>query len=53
MLTIDRQLKNKATFIELKSATSVRQREEILENLGGNIKACITRLKKLIVEIQS
>lgn len=53
MLTIDRQLKNKATFIELKSATSVRQREGILENLGGNIKACITRLKKLIVEIQS
>lgn len=30
MLTIDRQLKNKATLIELKSATSPKQRHESL-----------------------
>lgn len=47
MLTLERELKNKSTMIELKSANNMRQKDQIIEKLGGAIKACIDKLKRL------
>lgn len=53
MLTIERERKNRATLIELKSATSMQEKDRHLEKLGGSIKASIDKLKRLRTEIQA
>ena len=52
MLTIERERKNRSTYIEMKSAASMQEKDKHIEKLGGSIIASIDRLKKLRREIQ-
>jgi len=52
MLTIERERKNRSTYIEMKSAANMQEKDKHIEKLGGSIIASIDKLKKLEKEIQ-
>lgn len=52
MITIERERKNRSTYIEMKSAANMKEKERHIEKLGGSIKASIDKLKRLRTEIQ-
>ena len=52
MLTIERERKNRSTYIEMKSAANMKEKDKHIEKLGGSIEASIDKLKRLRTDIQ-
>lgn len=51
MISIEQERKNRPTFIELKNAINIGEKERKLEKLGGSIKASIEKLRRLKTDI--
>jgi len=51
MISIERQRKNRPTYVELKSAINMGEKDRNIEKLGGSLKASIDKLKRLRTDI--
>jgi hypothetical protein len=53
MITNERSRRNRTTFIEMKSANNMHERDKHIEKLGGSIISSIEKLKRLRTSIQA